>query len=487
MTSTGKIAIGSISAAIVGVLTYFLVGTGSDKFSIDGSKTKYKAGDTIRVKPGVYGYGEIKNIWLDTGYVYIIGDSVELKGDTVGAYSLMNIGTLKGVVISGFYIHKNRYRGIQGDDGKFSNLTFKNIRFDDIRDYTISLNDGTGEVKDNIKILNCNITRCQQFSFGGHVNKDGTITGLLNNLEVAYNYVHNCPTMGAFVWVGAANNYDLHHNTIDGVNQLNNNHNGIFCVNGSGKIRDNKLTNHQGNLCRAWGFKIGTTPGLIEITNNIVFNSLKYGAFELQVPPVQNITLIVPGKTTYCNAKVNNNTAGQLNTSHDWDGGMLDLYNIGGGSLEYYNNLGFDMWFTKGVPSNMINNMSDVKVTQSNNIYKVKWQDAVADLTTFKSLFPGVGANSTDTKVYYNTALSTDFTRNNCQTGWTGSKVIYIVPAGKYSSKVSQQDADAMAKKDIEDNGQNYANTNGICTAPAKKITATITVYSDGSIETKQP
>jgi hypothetical protein len=390
-----KLKTGIVSTAVAAIVAagIWLIGSGSGSFTIDGSKIKYKAGDTIRVKAGVYTYGEIKNIWLDSGYVYIIGDGVEVKGDTVGAYSLINIGTLKGVVISGFYIHNNRFRGIQGDDGKFSNLTFKNIRFDDIRDYTIALNDGNGATKENIKILNCEVTRCQQFSFGGRVNKDGSVSGLLNNMEVAYNYVHNCPTMGAFVWVGAANDISIHHNDVDSVNQLNNNHNGIFCINGSGRIVYNRVRNHQGNLCRFWPFKVGTVPGIAEISNNIVFNSRKYGAFELQVPPAQNITLIVPGKTTFCNAKVINNTAGQLNTTHDWDGGMLDLYNIGGGSLEYSGNLGFDMYFTKGVPDNMINNMSDVKITQRNNVYKANWQQAVTDLTTFKSLIQGVGAN----------------------------------------------------------------------------------------------
>lgn len=66
---------------------------------------------------------------------------------------------------------------------------------------------------------------------------------------------------------------------------------------------------------------------------------------------------------------------------------------------------------------------------------------------------------------YYNSQQSQSFTRNNCNTGFTGSTVTYTVPAGKYSSTVSQAAADQQAINDINANGQNYANTNGACTA----------------------
>ncbi|QRY56309.1 DUF5977 domain-containing protein [Sphingobacterium siyangense] len=68
--------------------------------------------------------------------------------------------------------------------------------------------------------------------------------------------------------------------------------------------------------------------------------------------------------------------------------------------------------------------------------------------------------------VYKNTALSKSFTRD-CGTGYQGSTVSYTVPAGKYSSTISQQYADQMAQDDIDINGQNYANANGICNALA--------------------
>lgn len=82
-----------------------------------------------------------------------------------------------------------------------------------------------------------------------------------------------------------------------------------------------------------------------------------------------------------------------MNTNKDWEGQLLDLYNINGGSIEYYNNLGYDLNTEKGSISNMINNMSDTKITvESNNKYTALQQNAVADLVNFITLFSGIGA-----------------------------------------------------------------------------------------------
>lgn len=67
-------------------------------------------------------------------------------------------------------------------------------------------------------------------------------------------------------------------------------------------------------------------------------------------------------------------------------------------------------------------------------------------------------------KLFYNTRLSRNFTRNNCPSGCLSGTLVYTVPAGKYSSSISQVDADAKAQTDINTNGQTYANANGNCT-----------------------
>ncbi|MFD2938499.1 DUF5977 domain-containing protein [Flavobacterium notoginsengisoli] len=63
---------------------------------------------------------------------------------------------------------------------------------------------------------------------------------------------------------------------------------------------------------------------------------------------------------------------------------------------------------------------------------------------------------------FYNTARSGVFVKNNCGAGLTGGSVTYSVPSGKYISN-SQENADNLAQSEVNNNGQEYANTNGIC------------------------
>lgn len=67
------------------------------------------------------------------------------------------------------------------------------------------------------------------------------------------------------------------------------------------------------------------------------------------------------------------------------------------------------------------------------------------------------------TKDYYNKEKNAPFTKNTCAAGDAGSSVSYTVPAGKYTSTLSQIDADNKAQADVNANGQAYANSNGIC------------------------
>jgi hypothetical protein len=66
------------------------------------------------------------------------------------------------------------------------------------------------------------------------------------------------------------------------------------------------------------------------------------------------------------------------------------------------------------------------------------------------------------TIIYYNIPMSEIFTKSDCWRG-RGEDVFYDVPAGKYSSTISQQNANNLAQQDIWVNGQNYADINGGC------------------------
>jgi hypothetical protein len=60
---------------------------------------------------------------------------------------------------------------------------------------------------------------------------------------------------------------------------------------------------------------------------------------------------------------------------------------------------------------------------------------------------------------YSNLAVSEIFTKNNCAAGYIGSDITYTVPAGKYTSSISQADADQKVQDELNTNGQVYANS----------------------------
>lgn len=68
-----------------------------------------------------------------------------------------------------------------------------------------------------------------------------------------------------------------------------------------------------------------------------------------------------------------------------------------------------------------------------------------------------------ETNLWYNVEKSKVFYKNDCEDGFIGAPYAYTVEAGKYTSDVSQEDADQKALDDIEKNGQDQANLNGEC------------------------
>lgn len=68
-----------------------------------------------------------------------------------------------------------------------------------------------------------------------------------------------------------------------------------------------------------------------------------------------------------------------------------------------------------------------------------------------------------ETNLWYNVEKSKVFYKNDCEDGFIGAPYTYTVGAGKYTSGVSQEDADQKALDDIDKNGQGQANLNGEC------------------------
>jgi len=77
---------------------------------------------------------------------------------------------------------------------------------------------------------------------------------------------------------------------------------------------------------------------------------------------------------------------------------------------------------------------------------------------------------------YYNAQVSLSKTRNNCPAGNIGGSYSYSVYQGKYSSTISQADADQQAQADLTANAQTYANTFGSCTLPTTYYNAEVSL-----------
>ncbi len=103
--------------------------------------------------------------------------------------------------------------------------------------------------------------------------------------------------------------------------------------------------------------------------------------------------------------------------------------------------------------------------TSGRIIFRYKYYDNIAgrDVIKYSTTRYGIVLPPSVPTTFYNVARSFTFNKNNCSTSGSGSAVVYTVPASSYSSTISQADADAKAQNDINNNGQNYANSNGTC------------------------
>jgi len=366
--------------------------------------TEFKLSDLskskrIKINPSnyknvtLYSFEPLENVVLD------------LTGSTFDNCHFI-FGAGKGLKVYGGEVKNTRHRALKFsfllNDFHIFNTKFTNCGDDVFFSDNIENYYGTDSTLNHgLKIINCVFENSGPIVLGGNVNEKDD-SGLFKNIEIAYNTFKNSPYTGKVLEAHNAWDYDVHHNFVDSLNANQNNHNGIFEMQGNGKFHDNKFTNYQGNSIRAWLFSRGTTPVIIEIYNNICFNTRKYSGFEIQ----EMLWLYKPGKTTFANAKVYNNTVGTMNTSKDWEGQVLDIYHPGG-EVWFYNNLGFDLQTTsKDGITRMINYASgDAKPPilpnypkekkskyYYNNKYFRRWQDAVTDLKTFKSKVPGIGA-----------------------------------------------------------------------------------------------
>jgi hypothetical protein len=87
-------------------------------------------------------------------------------------------------------------------------------------------------------------------------------------------------------------------------------------------------------------------------------------------------------------------------------------------------------------------------------------------------------------QLYANDALSGEYITNNCGAGYLPNMYMYTVPANKYFSYTSKNEANQQAMLDIETNGQNIANQIGGCRSVSCTISKgyDIAVLNSGSV-----
>lgn len=380
--------------------TVYDFGRGTGSLVIDGNSFTRTSKAIVKIKAGTYTTITLTNFkGTEVNPIYIRNSGQVNITQGMFTDNLVNVviaGDNNPDITYGFKFNNISYRAIQLN-GKMNGVTLKSMSFKNVEDYVISSKYNserayTGSADSRVekfKILNCVFDDAGQISLGGNLSKEsGKDSGFFKDVEIAYNEFKNT-NVGSVCSFTNVQDYNIHHNTVNNINPTNNIHNGVFFMQGNGSFHHNKLTNYQGNAIRMWLYSRGNSPATNEIHNNICYNTRKYGAFELQAFDRN----MVPGKSTFANAKVYNNTAGQMNTNKDWHGQMLDLYNTFG-TLEYYNNLGFDLYssISNKPVTNMINNMSDTKIIlESNNKYLSR-DNAINNSTDFISKITGVGA-----------------------------------------------------------------------------------------------
>lgn len=349
------------------------VGSGAGDLVIDGNSYSFDGNTLFRIKGGKYNSIRIANIDGRSNLITIQNDGlVEMVNAEMRLENLNNVkisGDGTSSIDKGFLFRDNSYRAIQVN-GVINNFTLQHISFKNIKDYVFTykyqkIYDGSlGSYSRNLKFLNINCDNTSTF-FAGDGGVSGQIVGLIKGVEIAYLNFKNSAQVGSVVYFGNVEDADIHNNLVDNVNTANDNHNGIFMLKGNGKFYNNFIKNHQGNSIRAWIFSVGNTPKKILIYNNIIIGSRKYSAFEVQAFRED----ITPGNSTYANAEIFNNTVGNINTSRQWQGNVVDVYSLQGGYCNVFNNLAFNLNNQDSDNIYIAGQQSDLKAKEFNNLY----------------------------------------------------------------------------------------------------------------------
>lgn len=230
----------------------------------------------------------------------------------------------------------------------------------------------------------------QVFASGGYIDAQG-IYGKMIGFKMFDCVIKDSPDMSTAVWLNAAEDFEIYGNQLSNINLELAQHTGLFMLGGNGVFRNNKSIGRRGDLVRATPYQVDASGKVLLITNNIDYNSVQYGSYEVKTNDINKFNTFKP-----INVVVSNNTSGKLNTSKIWAGQLIDIYDTYG-EVKVEKNLLFDAYHEgQSKVKDVINYESVSSVTKvidaGNNLYFDTWEQAVGNLTTFRSLHPGIGA-----------------------------------------------------------------------------------------------
>ena len=367
---------------------FILVGEGKGTLIIDGNTKKYTCNTHIRIKEGSYSNITIRNLTGKSGCPFVITNEGTVRFDGSGRTLFLEdlsyveiLGNSNSSLKYGFVFQNSRNEAIK-ISGAINHFTLSNARFDGINAYgvisykpTLVYNGSEDSFLKDLHFLNLESEGSGTLIRFESQEGNRNIIGLIRGIEIAGVHFSKSPQVGSVIVLGKAEDVDLHNNLIEDINSSSSNHNGVFYIQGNGKFYNNIVRNHQGNAIRAWIFSIGNTPKEMLIYNNIVINSREYGAFELQAFDRD----IIPGISTFANAKVFNNTCGDLKPKGgSFPAQIVDLYGLFGGECEIFNNIGYSFYRVGQNNTNyfwnQLGNTSPSK--HSHNVYFDNYQQA---------------------------------------------------------------------------------------------------------------
>lgn len=368
----------SIFLCILGLITKaqyahtYNVGTGSGNLTVDGNVTTFLPGSLIVIAPGSYGTINIQNLTSETvenGNGAVIMDG----GNGTNNYAGINMTScntthitrnpaIASTVPYGFICQNNNYRPTAiSNRNMFDTLEW--IEYYNIGDYVIYFSSSTSYVWDGtdatvqgkgLSLKNLLFDSCSAtcIEMPGSLSTSA-VTNLQRGTEFGYINFRWCDG-GDLVFCQPIDQYTIHDCIGWQINNDNDDDNGLFHMVGNGDFYRNYFHEYQGHIIRMWTLSYGAIPEIDSVYDNISDSSYKYSPYEWQSTAGLNIP--AAPNTTYVNIRLNNNTHGDLNYSHQtsFDACLVDNYSMpAGATIQAKNNLLFNTFTSNGIAGRM--------------------------------------------------------------------------------------------------------------------------------------